>query len=73
MTDVVKALVLSLLQRWDANPQRLTGLISQAERDAILSLVENDDASPTTPDSGLSAISGQGHRDQSNGHRASRG
>ena len=50
MTDVVKALVLSLLQRWDANPQRLTGLISQAERDAILSLVENDDASPTTPD-----------------------
>ena len=50
MTDVAKALVLSLLQRWDADPQRLAGLISQAEREAILSLVGSDAASPTTLD-----------------------
>ena len=49
MTDVAKALVLSLLQRWDADPQRLAGLISQTERDAILALVAGDAAPPTIP------------------------
>ena len=49
MTDIARALVRSLVQRWDADPHRLAGLISQAERDAIWSLVENGEIAPTTP------------------------
>jgi molecular chaperone HscA len=43
MTDATKALVRSLLQRWDADRQRLAGLISPAERDAILALLNEFD------------------------------
>ena len=40
MTDIAKAQVLSLLERWNADPQSLAGLISETERDAIRALLE---------------------------------
>ena len=50
MTDIAKALVLSLLERWDADPKSLAGLISRAERDAIRFLVKGDAGFETTRD-----------------------
>ena len=44
MEDVAKALVRSLLQRWDADPQRMAGLISRAERDAVASLLQDQNS-----------------------------